>query len=407
MLLSVVPFLWLFRWFIWQILLNFGVSQQKSCPVRVFSNGLLNGNGPNETSGRLLRQFGPNSDTQMGQGSTEMPWQNNTALLFSEHFEPEAENSLMANYKCQFIFVGAPDEKVQIIFHFFRLRQRFPLNSRQSQNVTTKRCEENDHLSAHVLLSDRMSKIHDFCGDELPAQLMSAKNVLTLTYVLKSAFFAQNPTQNTRKWAGDWRLRERDETEDEHFGWIAEYRFIKDFGAQPIEAIASADDGSKGCSFVFNGTIKKTGNVWSPNYPGFYPRNVDCQYVFIGRPDQKVYITFEYFDVEGFGHCEESTQSDFVLFSNYKTRDRTNRRFCGQLRPKGAVQSESNYFRMQFHTNAIFDGTGFYARYQFLHEKPLKSRVKLAPTGGGAKGGRIWTKNKTIILSMLFLIMFW
>lgn len=25
---------------------------------------------------------------------------------------------------------------------------------------------------------------------------------------------------------------------------IAEYRFIKDFGAQPIEAIASADDGS-------------------------------------------------------------------------------------------------------------------------------------------------------------------
>lgn len=65
-----------------------------------------------------------------------------------------------------------------------------------------------------------MSKIHDFCGDELPAQLMSAKNVLTLTYVLKSAFFAQNPTQNTRKWAGDWRLRERDETEDEHFGWV-------------------------------------------------------------------------------------------------------------------------------------------------------------------------------------------
>ena len=36
-----------------------------------------------------------------------------------------------------------------------------------------------------------MSKIVDFCGDELPAQLMSAKNVLTLTYVLKSALMRQ------------------------------------------------------------------------------------------------------------------------------------------------------------------------------------------------------------------------
>uniref|UniRef100_A0A183CRY0 CUB domain-containing protein n=1 Tax=Globodera pallida TaxID=36090 RepID=A0A183CRY0_GLOPA len=284
-----------------------------------------------QTSSGLSRHFDAGQS-----GTTETPWANNSALLFSAHYEPDAENSLMANFKaihknaplnkkpqiqCQFIFVGAPDERVQIIFHYFRLKQQFPLNSRRRQNMTI-RCEESDHLSAHVLLADRMSKIHDFCGDELPAQLMSAKNVLTLTYVLKSALITPNPRQNHRLWVEEGGHREGDEAKDEaeHFGWIAEYRFIGDFGAQPPEAISPIGDRSK-CSFTFNGTITTTGNVWSPNYPGFYPRNVDCQYVFVGRAGQKVYITFEYFDIEGFGHCEESTQSDFVLFSNYQTRD--------------------------------------------------------------------------------------
>ena len=57
--------------------------------------------------------------------------------------------------------------------------------------------------------------------------------------------------------------------------------------------------------------------------------------------------------------------------------DRTNRRYCGGQRPKrGAIASESNYFRMQFHSNEIFDGTGFYARYQFLNERTLLKLIE-------------------------------
>ncbi|CAK5018023.1 unnamed protein product [Meloidogyne enterolobii] len=96
---------------------------------------------------------------------------------------------------------------------------------------------------------------------------------------------------------------------------IAEYRFITDYGNQP-----SILNGNDSCSFLFDGTINKTGNVWSPNYPGFYPRNVDCQYVFLGAKDQVVFVTFEYFDVEGRGQCDDKAKSDFVLFSNYRTQ---------------------------------------------------------------------------------------
>jgi len=72
------------------------------------------------------------------------------------------------------------------------------------------------------------------------------------------------------------------------------------------------------CSFTFNGKTNMSGDLWSPNYPGFYPRNVQCTYVFIGDVGQIILISFEYFDVEGFGQCDLSTHSDYVLFSNYK-----------------------------------------------------------------------------------------
>lgn len=50
--------------------------------------------------------------------------------------------------------------------------------------------------------------------------------------------------------------------------------------------------------------------------------------------------------------------------------DRTNRRYCGSTRPpRNVIVSESNYFRMQFLTNDIFDGTGFYAHYQFYDRR--------------------------------------
>uniref|UniRef100_A0AC34QXB8 CUB domain-containing protein n=1 Tax=Panagrolaimus sp. JU765 TaxID=591449 RepID=A0AC34QXB8_9BILA len=225
-------------------------------------------------------------------------------------------------------------------------------------NTSELRCEEMDHVASHVLVGSRMSKIFDFCGSEIPPPLMSAKNILTLEYVVKSNEGTRQP-----------------QPEDD-FGFVIEYKFLTNWGNQPKETIV---DQSKSCNFAFNSTVQKIGHFWSPNHPGFYPRNLDCEYVFHGKDGQIVVIHFEYFDVEGFGQCEDSTHSDFVLFSNYKTTDRTNRRYCGGMKPPGAIASESNYFRMLFRTNDIFDGTGFYGHYQFVDQQASQSNnVKLA-----------------------------
>uniref|UniRef100_A0A1I7ZWW3 CUB domain-containing protein n=1 Tax=Steinernema glaseri TaxID=37863 RepID=A0A1I7ZWW3_9BILA len=234
-----------------------------------------------------------------------------------------------------------------------------PLNEALSivTNELNLLCEERDHVTAHVLVGTRMSRIDDFCGSSTPPQLMSSKNLLTLDYVLK-------PT------APD---------DEQPYGFFLKYQFRTDLGLSEMYA---RRDESKPCQFIFNSTKRSSGNLWSPNHPGLYPRNINCNYVFHGASGQVVAIHFEYFDVEGFQQCEDSTQSDYVLFSNYQTHDRTNRRYCGRTRPSASIVSEHNYFRMMFRSNDIFEATGFYAHYQFITPKSSQTnRVKLTSSG--------------------------
>lgn len=53
------------------------------------------------------------------------------------------------------------------------------------------------------------------------------------------------------------------------------------------------------CHFVYNSSQSVTGTVRSPNYPGLYPRKLECRYTFYGRKDELVTINFDYFSIEG------------------------------------------------------------------------------------------------------------
>uniref|UniRef100_A0AC34G1J3 Uncharacterized protein n=1 Tax=Panagrolaimus sp. ES5 TaxID=591445 RepID=A0AC34G1J3_9BILA len=45
------------------------------------------------------------------------PSSNNSGILSSEHFVPSEK----VNFKCQFVFIGAPEEHVQLTFRKFQL----------------------------------------------------------------------------------------------------------------------------------------------------------------------------------------------------------------------------------------------------------------------------------------------
>ncbi|XGW22755.1 hypothetical protein V3C99_005183, partial [Haemonchus contortus] len=251
--------------------------------------------------------------------------------------------------KCQITFQGYPNEHVSVKFTHFNLYVP------ESKNLT-RRCADVDHLTADVRVGARLSRIDEWCGDRTPPQLMSSTNLLQLEYTTKSSRALRESAKND-------------------IGFRLDYKFHTDWNMQHMRARGDRD---KGCRFIFNSSVQSSGKLWSVNYPGLYPRSLYCEYIFHGSEEQTVHIHFEYFDVEGFNQCDETTQSDFVLFSNYQTHDRTNRRFCGKVAPRGPILSESNYFRMIFATNDIFDATGFYAHYQFItQQKAQISRVKL------------------------------
>lgn len=53
------------------------------------------------------------------------------------------------------------------------------------------------------------------------------------------------------------------------------------------------------CAFVYNSVSHPNGTFTSPNWPGIYPRDTECHYFFYGQTNERVHITFAYFDVEG------------------------------------------------------------------------------------------------------------
>ena len=53
------------------------------------------------------------------------------------------------------------------------------------------------------------------------------------------------------------------------------------------------------CGFMFKSNRAANGTFTSPNYPGLYPRDTECHYLFYGTKGEKIHIAFRYFDVEG------------------------------------------------------------------------------------------------------------
>lgn len=67
--------------------------------------------------------------------------------------------------------------------------------------------------------------------------------------------------------------------------------------------------------------------------------------------------------------CNKASQSDYVEFSNFNVdlMDRKMPRYCGAIKniPSKTVISDSNFFRVSFHSDNVYDSTGFKAIYQF------------------------------------------
>ncbi|XP_064473488.1 suppressor of lurcher protein 1-like [Ornithodoros turicata] len=240
---------------------------------------------------------------------------------------PNYPDPYPGDIQCTYHFSGEGIERAQVIFMDFDLY-------RPEELYHT--CEGVDAMTVFISINGQRDRVDNFCGSDLPNQVMSSGRNLTLEF---------------RSHASPVNMSVR--------GFRAIYQFVTNFGI-----MTGKQDNSLACGFIFNSTEASNGTFTSPNWPGIYPRDTECHYFFHGNPGEKVFIEFAYFDIEGLPPCIADTASDYLEFSNFHTVDRKIPRHCGMQKP-AAIESEGDFFRVTFKTNDRFDGTGFSAQYQF------------------------------------------
>ncbi|XP_054724012.1 suppressor of lurcher protein 1-like isoform X2 [Uloborus diversus] len=227
---------------------------------------------------------------------------------------------------CIYSFTGKPGERPQILFTDFDLHL---------PQAPPRDCEGVDAVMVFITINGRRERIQNFCGNKLPAQIMSNGPNMTVE------FRSHHSSPEVK-------------------GFRAIYRYVTDFGISDTKRDPGSD-----CTFTFRSMDRNNGTFTSPNYPGLYPRDTECHYYFQGKPNERITIAFDRFDVEGIPPCESQTSSDYVEFSNYKSSvDRKLPRLCGPKIPD-PVESDGNFFRVSFKSDDKFDGTGFQAIYRF------------------------------------------
>ncbi|XP_067675156.1 suppressor of lurcher protein 1-like isoform X1 [Haliotis asinina] len=238
-----------------------------------------------------------------------------------------------AGVTCTYTFTGVGRERVQLKFVHMDL---FFNGGNPTEPLD---CAGSDSIKVTIPLSGKIVELGVYCGKKLPPVLMSAGTKMTVQ-------FESEPSSKGMT-----------------TGFKAVYSFVNNFG------IKSGERDSRGvCVFNYYSQRGSHGNFTSPNYPGLYPRNTECHYLFYGKGKETVHIEFPVFQVEGIGpRCDEGTHSDYVSFSNFAdTDDRKLHRLCGvSSEKKEFIESDGPFFRVVFKSNDVYDDEGFFAYYQF------------------------------------------
>ncbi|CAK1578706.1 unnamed protein product [Parnassius mnemosyne] len=103
------------------------------------------------------------------------------------------------------------------------------------------------------------------------------------------------------------------------------------------------------------------GTIASPNYPQSYPFGSDCEWILSTSPGNRVYITFEKFDIEYSEGCNE----DYLEVRENNGGGQLIGVFCGSQIPTNTTAANKLYIK--FHSDSKDSGQGFLIHYGFLH----------------------------------------
>ncbi|KAJ0177898.1 hypothetical protein K1T71_006771 [Dendrolimus kikuchii] len=264
--------------------------------------------------------------------------------------------------QCHYDFLARGRERVRLVFEDFSLQ-------RISDNIID--CESMDALDIFLYVDGRLEKMVSFCGNEKPKPIMSNGPKLSMEF---RGIYSSRYSR----------------------GFKISYSFVEDYGIATGSQLLEFP-----CAFVFNSSEWGRGSVTSPNYPGLYPRDTECNYFFYGHENERVHLQFTYFDVEGVIPCEAVSASDYVQFSSQMI-DTQSHRYCGQLKELHAT-SDKNFLRITFKSNDRLDASGFKADYIFLRDSEMHS-ITMPDEENAFRILVLWSMHLIIILLVCIII---
>ena len=179
--------------------------------------------------------------------------------------------------------------KINLIAIIFKKK---PTSCRYADSICLKfydKIETNsDQLNTQSISLE--NHVYDICNcinvSYTPRQIMSAGSFLQVRFktIVRRPFDQSNQPINDRAYRG----------------YLIRYKFTNAYGIETKEG-GKLDENTSKCKVYFHSSDRKNGYFSSPNYPGLYPRDIECHYYFFGMKHEKVQITFHTFDVEGVG----------------------------------------------------------------------------------------------------------
>lgn len=251
---------------------------------------------------------------------------------------PNMTNSNGDTRQCVYTFFAGPQQRVELVFDTFGLRGKPPDGAAVGEIPACV----HEYMDVYTeIRSDNASKLIDtpfggrYCGPVPPRKRVSLYQGIVLSFYTDKNFTL--PTLFS--------------------GW---YSFINASEYEIGTPVPSLP-----CSFIINATLKRTGNILSPTYPGTYPKDLVCTYQFIGKIGQRVRLEFRDFDLFFGGlHCP----FDYVkVYDGLNNSSAVIGTYCGQQRNLVLYSSESVLF-VVFYTlqrTANTQNRGFKGIFEF------------------------------------------
>ncbi|CAH2085253.1 unnamed protein product [Euphydryas editha] len=181
---------------------------------------------------------------------------------------PELFNPNNQSRQCLYTFLAAPGQRVLVEFRTFDLRGKPPECMHEYMDIYSEMAS----LEAGELVNSAFGG--RFCGPIPPRRRVSLHRAVAL------AFFT-------------------DHTYTPPTLFVGTYRFIN---ASEFEVGTPVPNTM--CSFIIEVSKRRTGLLLSPTYPGVYPKDITCNYQFIGQAGQRIRLEFRDFDLFfGGPHC--------------------------------------------------------------------------------------------------------